>query len=319
LRNSTTFAPVRERTPSRRAPRTAWLATFAALCAWLGTFFAPGALAQQLAPIPPVARVTDQTGTLRPEQVAALEQKLAALESRKGSQLAVLLVPTTQPEDIAQYGIRVADAWKLGRKGVDDGAILIVALDDRRMRIEVGYGLEGVITDLSANRILDEFLRPSFRAGDFYGGIDAAVDRMIGLVDGEPLPEPVRQSRGDAQGGGFGAILPVLLIMGLIAGPILRRIFGRPLGSLATGGLAGFLAWTLVGLLGVAVFAAIATFFFTLVGGLGGNRWASGRRGGGPWGGGFGGGGFGGGGFGGGGGWSGGGGGFGGGGASGSW
>jgi uncharacterized protein len=294
----------------------AWAAACAAFALWL---VAGLAHAQALVPVPPVARVTDQTGTLQPAQIAALEQKLAALESRKGSQLAVLLVPSTQPEDIAQYAIRVAEAWKLGRKDVDDGAILIVALNDRRMRIEVGYGLEGVITDLAANRILDEFLRPSFRAGDFYGGIDAAVDRMIGLVDGEPLPEPRREQQGSAQGGGFGAILPVLLIMGLIAGPILRRIFGRPLGALATGGLAGFLAWTLVGLLGVAAFAAIATFFFTLMGGLGGNRWASGRRGGGPWGGGFGGGGFGGGGFGGGGGWSGGGGGFGGGGASGSW
>jgi uncharacterized protein len=303
-------------TPALTTPFSRLLLLLAALlCAGL-------TLAQGLAPVPPVARVTDQTGTLQPGQAAALGQKLAALEQRKGSQLAVLIVATTQPEDIAQYGIRVSEAWKLGRKGVDDGAILIVALEDRRMRIEVGYGLEGVITDLAANRILDEFLRPRFRAGDFHGGIDAAVDRMIGLVDGEPLPAPQRSARG-AEAGGFGAILPVLLLIGLLAGPLLRRIFGRPFGSLATGGLAGFLAWTLVGVLGVAAFAAMITFFLTLVGGLGGSRWSSGRRGGGSWGGGIGGGGFGSGGFGGGGfgggGWSGGGGGFGGGGASGSW
>jgi uncharacterized protein len=304
-------ATIRSRRPRlARAPSTWALCLLALLCA------AGLAHAQQLVPVPPVARVTDQTGTLRADQVAALEAKLAALEQRKGSQLAVLIVPTTAPEDIAQFGVRVADAWKLGRKGVDDGAILIVALNDRRMRIEVGYGLEGVITDLSANRILDEFLRPYFRAGDFHGGIDAAVDRLIGLVDGEPLPVPQRDEW-DGRAGGAGALLFPLLILGLIAGPILRRVFGRPLGAVATGGIAGFVAWGLVGIFGVAIFAAIATFFFTLVGGLGGGRWSSGRRGGG-FGGGFGGGGFGGGGFGGGG-WSGGGGGFGGGGASGSW
>jgi uncharacterized protein len=299
-----------------RTKTLAALAFLVAALAWL----AP-AHAQQPLAVPPVARVTDQTGTLQPDQIAALEQKLAALEQRKGSQLAVLVVPTTQPEDIAQYGIRVAEAWKLGRKGVDDGAILIVALQDRRMRIEVGYGLEGVITDLAANRILDEFLRPSFRAGDFYGGIDAAVDKMVGLVDGEPLPEPKHRDW-DKRSNSFGALLPVLLIFGLVAGPILRKILGRPLGSVATGGLAGFITYLLVGVLAISIFAAIAGFLITLIGGLGGGGpWSSGRRGGGfgGWGGGgFGGGGFGGGGFGGGG-FGGGGGGFGGGGASGSW
>jgi uncharacterized protein len=293
--------------------RAAAVALLLAALAW----FTP-AHAQALVAVPPVARVTDQTGTLRPEQIAALEQKLTALEQRKGSQLAVLLVPTTQPEDIAQFGIRVAEAWKLGRKGVDDGAILIVALQDRRMRIEVGYGLEGVITDLASNRILDEFLRPSFRAGDFYGGIDAAVDKMIGLVDGEPLPEP-KHDEWSGNANGIGSLLPVLLIFGLVGGPILRKMLGRPLGSIATGGLAGFITWLLVGVLAISIFAGVVGFFITLVGGLGGGGpWSSGRRGGGF--GGWGGGGLGGGGFGGGGGgWSGGGGGFGGGGASGSW
>lgn len=298
----------------RTAPVLAWLLAVA-----LAAFAWP-ALAQQLAAIPPAAPVVDLTGTLTAEQTGALEQKLRAFKERKGSEISVLIVPSTQPEDIAQYGIRVGDAWQLGRKGVDDGAILIVAKDDRRMRIEVGYGLEGVITDLASNRILEEYLRPAFRAGDFHAGIDRAVDRMIALVDGEPLPTPEHQEW-QQKPGGLETIFPVLLIALLIAGPILRRILGRPLGAAATGGVAGFLAWFLVGVLGIAIFAGVVAFIFTLLGGLGGNRWSSGRRGGGSggWGGGFGGGGFGGGGFGGGGSWGGGGGGFGGGGASGSW
>ncbi len=266
-------------------------------------------------PLPPVARVTDLTGTLAEPQRAALDAKLAALEERKGSQIAVLLLPSTAPEEIEQFGIRLADAWKLGRKGVDDGVILIIAKDDRRMRVEVGRGLEGAITDLNANRVLDEYLRPSFRAGDFYGGIDHAVDRLIGLVDGEPLPAPT--PRRSQHGGGLEQVLPILLVFGLIAGPLLRGLLGRPAGSAATGGIAGLLTFALLGSLGIAAFAGIIAAVFSLMGGLGGSTWASGGRGG------FGGGGFGGGGFGGGGGggggFGGGGGGFGGGGASGGW
>jgi uncharacterized protein len=304
----------------RRRPR--WPAAVACALVALLAWTRPVPAAEPLAAIPPVARVVDQTGTLTPDQVEALTQKLAALEARKGSQIAVLIVPTTQPEDIAQYGIRVAEQWKLGRKGVDDGAILLVALKDRRMRIEVGYGLEGVVSDLASNRIIDEYLRPAFRAGDFYGGINAAVDRLVGLVDGEPLPPPKAEAARNRGGDGIGAVFPVLFVVALIAGPILRRLLGRPIGAAATGGLAGYVAWLLVGVLGIAAVVAIAAFVFTLIGGLGGGGpWASGRRGGfGGWGGGLGGGGFGGGGFGGGGGgWSGGGGGFGGGGSSGSW
>jgi uncharacterized protein len=194
------------------------------LAAVLGALaLAAGAVRAEV-PVPRVARVVDATGTLAPAQQAALEQKLAALETRKGSQLAVLIVPSTAPEDIAEFGIRVADAWKLGRKGVDDGLILIVAKDDHRMRIEVGRGLEGVVTDLAANRILEEYLRPSFRAGDFYGGIDRAVDRLVGLVDGEPLPAPKREWQRSARG--LQGLLPILLVIGLIGGPILRSLFG---------------------------------------------------------------------------------------------
>ncbi|MBS0375596.1 MAG: TPM domain-containing protein [Proteobacteria bacterium] len=268
--------------------------------------------------IPPVARVTDLTGTLSAAQQAALSEKLAAFEARKGSQIVVLLVPTTEPEDIAQYGIRVAEAWKIGRKGaagqaIDDGVILLVAKNDRRMRIEVGTGLEGAVTDLAANRILAEYLQPAFRAGDFYGGIDRALDKLIGLVDGEPLPPPKAARRGGRPGGE--SVLMIALVLGLFAGPVLRAMLGRPVGATATGGAAGYLTYLLAGAVPLAIVAGLGAFFVTLIGGLGGGRWTSGGFGGGLGGGGFGGG-FGGGG---GGGFSGGGGGFSGGGASGSW
>ena len=274
--------------------------------------------AQAEVAVPPVAQVSDLTGTLSAEQRSALEQKLAAFGARKGSQIAVLMVPSTAPDDIAGFSIRVVDQWKLGRKNVDDGLILIIAKDDHRMRIEVGRGLEGAVTDLAANRVLDEYLRPSFRAGDFYGGIDRAVDRLIGLVDGEALPPAAAPAHAARRGApGFQGMLPVLLLIGLVAGPLLRRLLGRPVGALATGGIAGGLIFALLGVVGFAVLAAIAGFVLTLLGGLGGGGWTNGRGGFGGFGG-FGGGGFGGGGCGGGG-FSGGGGGFSGGGASGSW
>jgi len=233
----------------------------------------------------------------------------------------VLIVPTTQPEEIEQYAIRVAEAWKLGRGGVDDGAILLVALEDRRVRIEVGYGLEGALPDATANRIIEEDIVPQFRRGDFAGGIATGVDRMLRVIEGEPLPEP--QARSPAQGvPGLFQVLPFLFVFAMAGGAALRRMLGRVGGALATGGLLGLLTWVLVGILGFAIGVGIFAFILALLGGLGGggggaggNGWYS-RRHGGGWGhpGGFGGGG---GGFGGG--WSGGGGGFGGGGASGRW
>jgi uncharacterized protein len=268
--------------------------------------------------VPPLkGRVADLTGTLKPEQIASLEQMLQSFEARKGSQIAVLMVPTTQPETIEQYALRVAEQWKVGRKNVDDGAVLVVAKDDRAVRIEVGYGLEGALNDATANRIIREVIVPRFREGDFFGGISAALDRMIRVIDGEPLPEP---RAGPKVEGGALQMLPVLFILALVGGAILRRAFGRVFGSIATGGAVGALAWLLVGTLAIALLAGIVALFFTLIGGMGGG---TGRRsyGGLPGGfGGWGGGGFGGGGGrGGGGGFSGGGGSFGGGGASGRW
>src|SRR6201997_465439 len=141
--------------------------------------------------VPPLSgRVVDQTGTLSSDTIASLTQTLKDLQARKGSQIAVLIVPTTAPETIEQYSIRVAEAWKIGRKKIDDGALLVVAKDDRKLRIEVGYGLEGALTDVTARRIIDETIVPHFKAGDFAGGISAGVARIIRVVDGEPLPAP---------------------------------------------------------------------------------------------------------------------------------
>jgi uncharacterized protein len=264
-----------------------------------------------LVAVPPLsARVIDLTGTLSGAAVARIETQLANLEAQKGSQIAVLIVPTTQPEDIEQFGIRVEDAWKLGRKGVDDGAYLIVAKDDRRVRIEVGYGLEGALSDAVSNRIVDEVIAPHFKQGDFDGGIEAGIDKMIAVVNGEALPVPDRKWE---HRGGIGNLVPLLLVVVVIAGGVLRALFGRLFGSIATGGLAGGLAWAFSHLLPIGLGAGVIAFLFAMLAGSSSSAWSAGRG----WGGGFGGGL--GGGFGSGGGFSGGGGGGGGGGASGSW
>ena len=269
-----------------------------------------------LQPIPKLtARVTDLTGTLSADQQTALEQKLAAFEAAKGSQLAVLIVPTTQPEEIEQYSIRVFDQWKLGRKNIDDGALLLVAKNDRRVRIEPARGLEGVLTDAMCNRIIDETITPDFRAGNFYGGIDAALDQMMKLIQGEPLPPPEERWQGSAHGHGMN-LLPQLFFAVLIGSVLLRSILGRTLGSAATGVGAGLLVWLVAHGLLLAGLAAVGGFLFAMLSGLArGSGWSSGGIGWGGMGGGFGGGGFGGGG----GGFSGGGGMSSGGGASGSW
>lgn len=288
----------------------------ALLLALAAAFVAAGATAQDLAAIPPLkARVTDLTGTLSAEQRSALEQTLAEFEVRKGAQIGVLLVASTAPEPIEQYALRVEEAWKLGRKGVDDGALLVVAKDDRKVRIEVGYGLEGVLPDAIAKRVIEEDITPRFRQGDFYGGIRTGVDRLMRLVEGEKLPPP--GSRGTAPGGGFRfpehLIFAVVII--LLVGGAMRAIFGRFLGAGAAGMAAGAIGWVAAGA-AIGLLLALIAFFFTLLGGGPRARRLGGYGGGfgGGWGsGGFGGGSFGGGGF------SGGGGGSGGGGASGSW
>jgi len=252
--------------------------------------------------VPPLGqRVTDLTGTLSTEQRGALETKLAAFEAQKGTQIAVLMVPTTEPETIEQYSIRVVDQWKLGRKKVDDGILLLLARNDRTLRIEVGYGLEGVVPDAIAHRIIDETIVPRLRSGDYYGGIDAGVDQLIGLINGEALPPPP-QAAAPASGGTQG-LLPILVVA-LVIAQFLRRLFGAGIGAVLAGGGVFALGWLLSGAIGMALLFGVVAAALTLLGviplGIGG--WSS--RGGG---------GFGGGGFGGGGG------GFGGGGASGRW
>jgi uncharacterized protein len=268
--------------------------------------------------VPPLtARVTDLTGTLSGGAVARIEAKLQDLETKKGSQIAVLIVPSTQPEEIEQFGIRVADAWKLGRKGVDDGAILLVAKEDRRVRIEVGQGLEGALPDAIANRIITETITPHFKLGDYDGGVEKGIDKMISVVNGEPLPQPDKKWERHS---GLGNMLPLLLVVVFVISGVLRAIFGRMFGSIATGGLTGGIVWLLSHVIPIGIGAGVFAFLFALVTGGSRSGWSTG----GGWGGGMGGfgggfGGRGGGGFGGGGGFSGGGGGFSGGGASGSW
>jgi uncharacterized protein len=291
---------------------------------WVGL---QGAVSAQRA-LPPVARVVDETGTLTSGQISALIAKLAAVEQRKGSQIAVVIVPTTEPEAIEQYSIRLAEAWKVGRAKVDDGVILLVAIQDRHMRVEVGYGLEGAIPDAIAKRIVSEVMAPHFRQGDFYGGIDAAVDRIMALIDGEPLPAPTGV-RGSARGAGANPAL--WLFAALIVGFLLMRFVVRAVPkarvpvSVVAGGAVSYVIWALIGSFLVAAVFGIAAAVIGLAltasswgnthhlggGGLGGMGGLGGF--GGP---------FGGGGFGGGSGgdtFSGGGGGFGGGGASGGW
>ncbi|MGO4390208.1 YgcG family protein [Variovorax sp. M-6] len=287
-----------------------------------------GAQAQGLLPVPALnARVIDQTGTLSAAQRSALDAKLQAFEQKKGSQIVMLMVATTQPEDIASYANRVGNAWKIGRKAVGDGILVVVAKDDRKMRIEVAKTLEGAVPDLAAARIIDEAMKPRFRQNDFAGGLDAAADQLIARVNGEALPEV------DARGGDFGdgqgsargfdwQDLGIFLFAAvLVGGPIARRILGKIPGSLALGGLTGVVVMVLTSSLVIAVLAGLGALLFTLLSMAFGAGPAIGRRGGGGFGGGgFGGGGWGGGSSSGGGGFSSGGGGdFGGGGASGDW
>jgi len=246
-------------------------------------------------------RVTDLTATLSIQQATALENRLAAFEAEKGSQIAILIVPTTQPEDIAQFGIRVAEAWKVGRKNVDDGVILIVAKEDRKLRLEVGYGLEGAIPDAIAKRVIAETITPFFKIGDYAGGIDAGITQLMQLIEGETLPVPDNVPSARLNEGTF----MFILFGGLIAGFVLSAMMGRVMGGMLAGLGTGAVAALFFGLSFAVVLIGLMVFFIVGVRHRGGGGWSSG-------GGGFGGGS--------GGSWGGGGGGsFGGGGASGSW
>ncbi len=236
-----------------------------------------------LMPIPPLkARITDLTQTLSPTETQALDAKLADWESRTGNQLAVLMVPSTLPEPIEAYSIRVADAWKLGRKGNDNGALFLVAKNDRKMRIEVGYGLEGTLTDVTSRRIIAENVAPLFRDGKFYAGIDAGVDRVISVVaEGKPLPPPKVAPQGAHRpSGGFdyGTLLLILFIAVPVVGGLLRSTLGRLPGSAVGAGIMAAAAWFVAGSVVIAIIAAIVAFIVMIF--TGGGPGMPGRGGG---------------------------------------
>jgi uncharacterized protein len=247
--------------------------------------------------VPPLTgRVVDLTATLSSDDIARLTQALKDLEQRKGSQVAVLMVPTTQPETIEQYSIKVAEAWKIGRKKIDDGALLVVAKNDRKLRIEVGYGLEGALNDVTAKRIIDEIITPKFRNGDFAGGVADGVDRIVGVINGEPLPAPPQRQAEQQQSTDFTWLLnpfnPFTIIAVLVLGGVMRSAFGRLIGSAATGGLIGLIAWFIFGSLIISAVAGLVASAFTMfsngitspsAGGSGGSGWVGSGSSGGSW------------------------------------
>ena len=248
----------------------AWL--FAALFFFLG-----GAFAEEPIALPERRIVTDLTGTLSEQEQTQLTQKLRLFESRKGSQIAVLIVPTTQPETIEQYALRVSDAWKLGRKGVDDGALLLIAKDDRRLRIETRYGLEGPLPDAIAKRIIAEVIAPLLKHGDFFAGIDAGVDRILKVVDGEPLPAAQKQGYNEDD---WLSALPLVILLAFVSGAIFRAIFGRFFGSLVAASVTALITWIVLSVLGAAAIAGILAFLFNLFAGAAGiaKGWSNGPR-----------------------------------------
>ena len=281
--------------------------------------------------VPPLrGRINDYAGLMPPDRARTLEERLARFESDTGHQIAVLTIPSLEGDSLEDFSIRVAESWKIGKKGFDNGAILLIARDDRRLRIEVGYGFEGVLPDAIANRIINEVITPRFRSGDFAGGIEAGVDSILKITRGEVLPERSRAASGrNAPPSSLMTVFMITIILALFIGMTSRRLLGGALGGAASGFVASMFGSGGIGLallLAVIAGAVVGAVGSTVGIGSAANQWTGGsryRRGGrgGIFPGGFGGGGFGGGGFGGGGGggFGGGGGGFGGGGASGSW
>lgn len=269
----------------------AWIA-FVVSC---GLLFAGAAWAAEgdPVPVPPLKhRVTDQTGSLSSSDEARIEAKLRAFEAAKGAQIAVLIVPTTQPETVFDYAIRVAEAWKLGRKGVDDGVLFVIAKNDRKLQILVGPGLQGSLTDAMSKRIISEIVAPRFRAGDFAGGIEQGADKIIGLLQGEALPPP-QPKRVAVKSSNLENFLVVGVLAAFVVGPLLKMLLGRLLGATATAGVTGAAAWFVVGGLLFPVVAGIIVFVLVLMMGAVSRRgggwpggWTSGGGSGGSWGGG---------------------------------
>ena len=230
--------------------------------------------------VPPlVGRVVDTTNTLTSSYVETLNQRIRNFENRKRSQIAVLIVPTTQPETIEQYSIRVAESWKIGRKKIDDGALLVIAKNDRKLRIEVGYGLEGALTDATARRIIDEVIAPRFKTGDFAGGISDGLSRMIDVIDSERLPSAPEASHGLQPGSNAPVVVLLVLFGALFAGRYLCGLWGALVGSAVAGGAVGVVAWFVLGsLMGAVAFGGFAFVFVLIVNCLP-IKWSSGSGG----------------------------------------
>jgi uncharacterized protein len=215
-------------------------------------------------------RVTDLTSTLDTTQIQALDTKLAAFESSKGSQIAVLMISSTQPESIDQFSIRVVESWKLGRKGGDDGVLLLIAKDDRKLRIEVGYGLEGALNDATAKRIVAEIITPYLKRGEFYPGIDAGITALIKLIEGEQLPPPLNRSAGQSEKASshFEQLLGAGFVIFMFGNIILRQLLGRLPSGLVIGTVIGILAWVMLLSLAWAIAASIIAFLLSLLFGM---------------------------------------------------
>lgn len=267
-----------------------WAPALLLVLVWLSV----SSLAHAEVAVPPLsARVTDLTSTLDAVQKQQLETRLAQFEEKKGAQIAVLLIPTTQPETIEQYGIRVVDAWKLGRKGIDDGVLLLIAKDDRTLRIEVGYGLEGVLPDAVAKQIISETITPHFKRGDYYAGIATGIEQLLKVIEGESLPPPRERSAVSGSINNLESLLFIAFMLVMGVGGVLRKFLGRLPAAIVIGFVTAMLAWLIVAPILIAGVVGFMAFMLTLVGGgrgvMGGGGFGQGGFGGG--GGGFGGGG----------------------------
>jgi uncharacterized protein len=241
------------------------------LALFLALLLNAAAWAQDVLPVPPLSgRVIDQTATLSADQKTAIETKLADFESQAGPQIVVLLVPATAPEDIAAYAQRVADSWKIGRRNVGDGLLLVVAKNERAVRIEVAKALEGAVPDLAARQIIDRAIVPAFKTGDYAGGLNAGLDQLMARIRGENLPAP--QPRGGAPHGasnlGDLGLAPFIVVF--VVGSLLAKLLGRKLGSLLSAVAAAGLAWWMTASLLLAIGAAFAAVILVGVLGIGG-------------------------------------------------
>ncbi len=253
------------------------------LLRWLVIFtcFIPLAWADVNTPlaIPPLTtHVTDLTSTLNNTQQLELENQLKTLEARKGSQLALLIIPTTHPETIEQYALRVVEKWKIGRSNVDDGVLLLIAKNDRTIRIEVGYGLEGALNDAVSKQIISNIITPRFQQNDFYGGIQAGIQSIIRVIDGEALPGTSVPNTRTAKSEPSNQWIIFAIFIGIFAGKILKTIVGIFPGALLSGILASIVVWLLGSALFMTLAAGLFSFFLTLTGGHRGfsNGWYSG-------------------------------------------